>query len=112
MARMIADENVRLALVLALRALGHDVLTAQEAGRANQGIPDPDVLAYATLLGRAVLTYNHRHFRRLHKSSPSHSGIISCTDDPDCAALTQRIHDAIAPLPTLAGKYVRIVRPP
>jgi hypothetical protein len=111
MARMIADENVRLALVLALRALGHDVLTALEAGRANQGISDADVLAHATLLGRAVLTYNHRHFRRLHKTAPNHSGIISCTDDPDCPALAQRIHDAINPLPTLAGRYIRIVRP-
>jgi hypothetical protein len=109
---MIGDENVRLALVVALRALGHDVLTAFEAGRANQGIPDPDVLACATLLGRAVITHNHRDFRRLHRASTSHAGIVSCTDDADCAALAQRIHDAISSLPMLAGTLIRVVRGP
>jgi hypothetical protein len=30
-----------------LRALGHDALTVQEAGNAGDGIPDPEVLAFA-----------------------------------------------------------------
>jgi Domain of unknown function (DUF5615) len=48
MASLFADENVPYQVVEALRALGHDVLTAYEAGRANQKIPDADVLRYAT----------------------------------------------------------------
>jgi len=55
-AALYADENVRFDLVDALRALGHDVLTALADGRAGQGIPDSLVLARATHLGRAVVT--------------------------------------------------------
>ena len=40
LASLFADENVPFPLVEALRNLGHDVLRAIEAGRANQGIPD------------------------------------------------------------------------
>jgi len=61
MAALFADENVNRGLVDALRSLGHDVLTAHQAGRANQKIPDPDQLAHATMLGRAVVTNNRRH---------------------------------------------------
>ncbi|WP_445305545.1 DUF5615 family PIN-like protein [Microcoleus sp. herbarium2] len=35
MARFYTDENFPLAVVELLRALGHDVLTAREAGNAN-----------------------------------------------------------------------------
>ena len=56
MAALYADENVPRALIDALRTLGHDVLTAYDDGRANQGILDADVLARAVQLGRAVLT--------------------------------------------------------
>ncbi len=106
------DENVPFALVKVLRTLGHDVLTALEAGRANQGISDPDVLAYAVSLGRAVLTNNRRHFHRLHRQFPNHAGIITFTDDPDTLALAQRIHNAITAVPTLTGMLIRIIRPP
>jgi hypothetical protein len=44
MAALFGDENVHRGLVDALRALGHDVLTAHEAGRANQKISDADQL--------------------------------------------------------------------
>jgi hypothetical protein len=40
MAALFADENVPLALVELLRDLGHDALTALQAGRANQRIPE------------------------------------------------------------------------
>jgi hypothetical protein len=41
-----------------LRNLGHDVLTVQEAGNANQRIPDEQVLAFAVSQERAILTIN------------------------------------------------------
>jgi hypothetical protein len=39
-----------------LRDLGHDVLTVQEAGKANLKIPDDEVLAFANDNARIVLT--------------------------------------------------------
>jgi len=56
-----ADENFRYPVVEALRRLGHDVLTCQEAGRADQGIGDDVVLADARAQGRIVLTQNRSH---------------------------------------------------
>jgi Domain of unknown function (DUF5615) len=56
MARFYADEQFPRAATNYLRLLGHDVLMMQEAGNANQEIPDDQVLAYATAHNRAVLT--------------------------------------------------------
>ena len=60
-----ADEDFPLPAVQELRRLGHDVLTAQQDGRT--ATRTPDVLARAHALGRAVLTYNRRHYERLHR---------------------------------------------
>jgi hypothetical protein len=57
-----ADEDFSFPVVVILRLLGHDVVTAQEDGRT--ATPDPDILARAHALGRAVLTYNRRDFER------------------------------------------------
>ena len=111
MANLYADENYPYPAVLRLRALGHDVLTAQEDGRANRGIDDPDVLARATQLGRAVLTEDRRDYHRLHRLDPKHAGIITSTRDPDWDALAARVNAGIASLPTLAGRLVKVVRP-
>jgi predicted nuclease of predicted toxin-antitoxin system len=56
MARLYADENFTHLVVPHLRSFGHDVLTARDAGQANQGIPDPAILAFAIAQGRAVVT--------------------------------------------------------
>ena len=110
MASFYADENVPFPLVDALRALGHDILTALADGRANQGIGDPDVLDRATALGLAVLTNNRLHFHRLHRHQPTHAGIVTFTDD-DFQPLAERIDAAVTAVPTLAGRLVRVVRP-
>jgi len=65
MAQLFADEDFPFPIVERLRQLGHDVITTYEAGRANQGISDADQLAYATSIGRAILTRNRRHFKSL-----------------------------------------------
>jgi hypothetical protein len=91
-----ADEDFPYPCVEALRAEGHDVLTAQEDGQASSA--DPDILARAHGLGRAVLTHNRRHFERLHRQGDAHSGIVTATQDPNHAALARRIHDALAGL--------------
>lgn len=115
MALLYADENFALSVVTELRSLGHDVLTAQQAGQANQRIPDSQVLAFAASQGRTVLTFNRRHFVRLHQQTVSttpHAGIIACTEDDDAAALALRIHQAITPLSSLANQLIRIHKPP
>ena len=111
MAHFYADENVPAALTHALRALGHDVLTAADDGRANRSIDDPQVLARAAELGRAVLTNNRDDFHRLHRLSPDHAGIVTFTADPDRDALAGRVHDAVTACATLDGRLVRVLRP-
>lgn len=112
MAAFYANENFPRQAVAALRALGHDVLTTAESGNAGRGIPDEDVLRFATGSGRAVLTLNRRDFIRLHGKAPAHAGIIVCTQDVDCAGQAQRIHDAILTVASLSGQLLRVNRPP
>lgn len=75
-ARLYSNENFPLPAVEALRRLGHDVLTSHDAGKSNAGIPDDEVLRFATENGRAVLTHNRQDFIRLHRESADHAGII------------------------------------
>ena len=110
MARLFADENFPLPVVLALRQFGHDVWTIQEAGKANQSIDDEAVLAFAHNDGRAVLTINRKHFVRLHNTGLKHSGIIVCTFDPDFQRQASRIHVTLeSQEPT--GQLIRVNRP-
>jgi hypothetical protein len=111
MTSLFADENFHKDVVLELRTLGYDVLTAFDAGLANQRIPDPDMLAYATSVSRAILTFNRKHFIRLHRSVTSHQGIMVCTYDADSVALAQRIQQAIVREEPLDNKLIRINRP-
>ncbi|WP_437730757.1 DUF5615 family PIN-like protein [Sorangium sp. So ce1335] len=111
MASFHANENFPCQVVEGLRALGHDVLTTQEAGNAGQAIPDEMVLEFATRAERAVLTLNRRDFIRRHRQRADHAGIVVCAEDPDTDRQIARIHDAIAPLPSLAGQLVRVNRP-
>lgn len=74
MASLFADENFPLQVVEALRRLGHDVLTAHDAGQANQRIPDAALLGISARLGRAMLTLNRWEFIGLHSRQPRHAG--------------------------------------
>ncbi len=111
MARLYADEDFSYPVVQRLRQLGHDIVTAQEAGQANQGIEDDAVLALASEQGRAVLTFNRRHFIRLHRVMPSHEGIIVCSRDDDVSALAGRIDQQIESESSLQDRLFRINRP-
>ena len=98
-------------MVEELRRLGHDVLTVLEAGKAEQSIPDDQVLAFAISLGRAVLTLNRKHFVQLHRTNPTHTGIIVCTFDTNFVAQADRIHKELQLPDGLAGQLLRINRP-
>ena len=87
------------------------MLTSQDAGNAGRAVPDVDVLRFATADLRIVLTFNRRHFIRLHGDEREHCGIVVCTYDPDFAALASRIDAALAKLPDAHRQLVRINRP-
>lgn len=111
MARFYSNENFPLPVVEELRRLGHDVLTVSEAGKAEQAISDPEVLAFATSQQRAVPTINRKHFIRLHREQPIHAGIIVCTLDLDFAGQANRLHAIIAEQGDLSGRLLRVNRP-
>jgi hypothetical protein len=111
MAELYADEDFSYPVIQRLRQLGHDILTAHEAGQAGQSIQDASVFAFATTAGRAVLTFNRRHFIRLHAAVSSHTGIIVCTRDDDVVALANRIHQQLRGTPILLNQLLRVNRP-
>jgi hypothetical protein len=95
-AEFYADENFRYPVVEAMRRLGHDVLTCQEAGRADQAINDEVVLDDAMNMERILLTQNRDDFKMLHKKGLPHKGIVVCTYDRDAESLARRISEAVA----------------
>lgn len=112
MARIYANENFDFKVVEILRSLNHDVLTTKDAGKANQGIPDDEVLEFATSEKRIVVTFNYQDFKNLHRRNPDHYGIIICTEDKDIPALGLRIHEALEMAhDEFPNQLVRINRP-
>ncbi len=111
MVGLYSNENFPLPVVKELRQLGHDVLTIQETGKAEQALSDEDVLFFAIEKERAILTLNRKHFIRLHKEHPEHVGIIVCSFDPDFSRQARRIHEAVELQAPLSGKLIRVNRP-
>jgi hypothetical protein len=109
-ARLYANENFPLPAVMALRTLGHDVLTSWDTGKANESIPDDQVLCFATENERAVITHNRLDFIRLHRINPDHSGIVVCTVDTNFPALANRIDARLQSVTSLKGQLIRINR--
>lgn len=110
MAAFYADENFAEGVVARLRRLGHDVLTAHEAGHANQRIPDEEVLSFAAASGRCVLTFDQWDFVRLHDSA-RHAGIVVCTVDNDMDRLAAAIDVAVRRHASVTGLLLRVNRP-
>jgi len=111
MARLYGNENFPLPVIELLRQAGHDAITVAETGKANIAWPDEEVLEFASQDDRAVLTFNRKHFIRLHHQQREHAGIVVCTVDPDFVALSERIDQAIRLLPSLQNQLVRVNRP-
>src|SRR5579872_549594 len=78
--RYFLDEHIDPGVIPYLRSHGIDVLTAVEAGRANQRISDADQLTYATAQGR-VLVSRDKHFLNPREvpqlATGQHAGIVS-----------------------------------
>ena len=111
MASFYADEQFPFQVVELLRNFGHDVLTVQEAGNANQRIPDDQVLAFAIGQERSILTINRIDFIRLHRLDNQHFGIIVCTNNRNWEQFASRIDEAVKAEESLRGKLIRVVRP-
>lgn len=110
MARLYSNENFPFPGVEELRRLGHDVLTIHETGRANQAMPDIEVLRFAAAERRTLLTLNRRHFIRLHEELPDHAGIVVCSVDADFVGQARRINAAISDQASLMGILLRVNR--
>jgi predicted nuclease of predicted toxin-antitoxin system len=91
--------------------LGHDVLTVQEAGNADQGISDQEVLAFAISQERTILTVNRDDFIRLHRRHSKHFGIVVCTNNRNWEQFAARIDAGVKAEESLEGKLIRVVRP-
>ena len=113
MVRLYADENFELPVIKKLREKGYDILTALEAGNANQGIPDEDVLAFAIQENRAVITLNYNDFKNLHKRDNNHRGIVICIStrrQEDRDNFADRIDIALSDQESLEGELIRVNR--
>ena len=73
--RFYLDQNILGGTAPGLRALGVDVVSAQELGRC--GLPDPDQLAFATTEGRVIVTFD-QDYPVLHAGGAQHAGIAFC----------------------------------
>lgn len=114
MARLYADEHIPVQVIYRLRRLGHDVLTVKETNqdKYGDGVDDDQVLAFATLDKRAVLTENCADFYALHKSYPGHRGIIASKRFDNWREQAKLIDGAIKAVlnkhSTLNSQFIRI----
>ncbi|MBP0022242.1 MAG: DUF5615 family PIN-like protein [Cyanobacteria bacterium SBLK] len=108
MFRFYANENLALILVETLRQLGHDVLTSSEAGNANKGAADREVLSYAATEKRIVITFNRKDFIVLHQSGINHSGSVICKDDRDYFNQARVIHEYSIEQGSFENRLIRI----
>jgi predicted nuclease of predicted toxin-antitoxin system len=109
MLRLYSNENFPFAMVKALRHYKYDILTSYDAGQANQGIPDEDVLAYATAEERVIITLNRDDFISLHRQGIDHSGIIICKDDRDYQGQIDFLHNyLVKQTESLVNRLIRV----
>jgi len=109
MTEFYSNENFPQDLVNALKCLDHEVLTSYEAGQANQGISDEDVLKFAHARSKVIITLNREDFIDLHRKGQEHSGIMICKEDRDYQGQALKIHEFIlTDNQSLKGRLIRI----
>ncbi len=106
--RLYSNENFPIAMVEHLRSLDCDVLTSYDADRANQGIPDDEVLRFATAQNRTVITFNRDDFVALHRGGEHHAGIIICKDDRDYLGQVTILYTYLQEVDSLDDRLIRI----
>jgi hypothetical protein len=89
--KLLLDEHIWQGLAEALTQRGYDVIHLNDTG--HRGIDDEAVLVFATAQGRAVLTYNTRHFvpliRLWYEANREHAGVILSVQLPPGELLSQ-----------------------
>ncbi|RMG13470.1 MAG: hypothetical protein D6728_04670 [Cyanobacteria bacterium J055] len=106
--RLYSNENLPSTMVDHLRDLGCDVLTSFEAGQANRGIPDDEVLRFTTEQNRGVITFNRDDFVALHRSGQQHAGIIVCKDDRNYIGQISTLHLYLQEIDSLFDRLIRV----
>ncbi|MFG6107149.1 DUF5615 family PIN-like protein [Leptothoe sp. EHU-05/26/07-4] len=110
MVDLYSNETFPIDMVVLLRNLGYDVLTSYDADQANQGIPDADVLTYATKNNRVVITLNRQDFIDLQRKNTKHTGIIICKDDRNYTDQVQTLHTYLENQPSLTNRLIRVLK--
>lgn len=103
-----SNENFALDMVKMLRRLKHTVITSYDAGKANQSIPDNEVLNFATQNNLAVITFNRDDFIELHNNGIQHSGIIICKTDRDYQGQVNFLDEYLQNQESLINRLIRI----
>lgn len=92
--RFFTDEDVYRAVAQELRRVGFDAVSTPESGRNRES--DESQLAWSTGENRALVTFNVRHFARLHAhimaNQGHHSGIIVSSQLPLGVVLRRLLH--------------------
>jgi predicted nuclease of predicted toxin-antitoxin system len=109
--QLYSNENFPLGVVEGLRKLGYDIITTKDVGKSGQRIPDEEVLQYAISQKRAVITINRKDFKRLHRLTPNHYGIIICTENLDFNSFVGQIDAALNTLGDISGQLIRVYCP-
>lgn len=95
-------------MVQHLPSLDCDVLTSDDADQANQGIPDDEVLRFATAQNRAVISFNRDDFVALHRRGDRHAGIIVGKDERDYLGQVTILHAYLQQVDSLCDRLIRI----
>ncbi|MEL6439810.1 MAG: DUF5615 family PIN-like protein [Cyanobacteria bacterium J06621_8] len=106
--RFYSNENFAYEMVKILRILGYTVTTSYEAGQANQGIPDDEVLDYAVQNNLALITFNRDDFIELHNNGIQHLGIIVCKTDRDYQGQIDCLNNYLQTQNSLVNRLIRI----
>ena len=89
--KLLLDEHIWQGLAEALTQRGYDVIHLNDTG--HRGIDDEPLLVFAAAQGRAVLTYNTRHFvpliRLWYEANREHAGVILSVQLPSGELLNQ-----------------------
>ena len=112
--KIYTDEDVNPIIAAHLRRDGYDALSAHDAERVNQGIPDDEQLEYANQQDRAIFTFNVADYIELFASLTDdfvlrdvqwkakdkiHRGIIVCRRIENIGELIRRLKRHIDTVP-------------
>lgn len=94
------EDAMSRGLVAALRSRGIDVMAASDAGMVQR--PDEEHLAYASSQGRALFSYNMRHYMAIHtkflNQGKTHQGLILAEQHYSVGELMRRLSRIVAAL--------------